>query len=174
MRRGFTVLELLVASLLLAMLVTMLSMMFNQSSIAWRTGVAGVAELNDVRAKLGAYHDIQDDILPGIGDIGARGGASDNRTVIYRTVSLWAKDQRNRLRVGQRAFADINSQEGGGGWDGAPAITISKAMRGTSESLGRAGSGSSMSAFIVGVQSAGPNRNFGDEDDITNWPEEAE
>ena len=47
MRRGFTILELLVASLLLGMLVTILTMIFNQSSIAWRTGVAGVADLDE-------------------------------------------------------------------------------------------------------------------------------
>jgi len=51
-RKGFTVLELLVASLLLGMLMTILTMIFNQSSIAWRTGVAGIADLDDVRAKV--------------------------------------------------------------------------------------------------------------------------
>ena len=34
MRRAFTMIELLVATMLLAMLVTILTMMFNQSSIA--------------------------------------------------------------------------------------------------------------------------------------------
>ena len=47
MKKGFTILELLVASLLLGMLMTILTMIFNQSSIAWRTGVAGVADLVD-------------------------------------------------------------------------------------------------------------------------------
>ena len=37
MKKGFTILELLVASLLLGMLMTILTMIFNQSSIAWRT-----------------------------------------------------------------------------------------------------------------------------------------
>ena len=54
MRRGFTLLELMVASLLLSMLVTVLTMVFNSASIAWRTGTAGVAELKDVRTELAA------------------------------------------------------------------------------------------------------------------------
>ena len=45
MKRGFTILEMLVASLLLGMMVTVLTMIFNQSSIAWRTGIAGVVEI---------------------------------------------------------------------------------------------------------------------------------
>ena len=57
MKKGFTILELLVASLLLGMLMTILTMIFNQSSIAWRTGVAGVADLDDVRAALVQFLD---------------------------------------------------------------------------------------------------------------------
>ena len=57
MKRGFTILELLVASLLLGMLVTILTMIFNQSSIAWRTGVAGVADLDDARANMAELRD---------------------------------------------------------------------------------------------------------------------
>ena len=37
---GFTLLEVLVASMLLAMLITILTMVFNSSSIAWSTGKA--------------------------------------------------------------------------------------------------------------------------------------
>ena len=65
MKKGFTLLELMVASLLLSMLVTVLTMVFNSSSIAWRTGTAGVAELKNVRTELGTFHDIMDDLLPG-------------------------------------------------------------------------------------------------------------
>ena len=45
-RNGFTLVEVLVASLLLGMLVVILTMVFNQSSIAWRTGKASVAEMD--------------------------------------------------------------------------------------------------------------------------------
>ena len=62
MKRGFTILELLVASLLLGMLVTILTMIFNQSSIAWRTGVAGVADLDDARANMAELRDEADNV----------------------------------------------------------------------------------------------------------------
>ena len=48
MKKGFTLLEVLVASLLMGMLVTILTMIFNQSSIAWRTGRASVADLAEI------------------------------------------------------------------------------------------------------------------------------
>lgn len=87
MKRGFTILELLAASLLLSMLVTVLTMIFNQSSIAWRTGVADVVELSKTRTQLGTYHDIEDDALPGLGQTGAQD--VQNRQVEYRTVSVF-------------------------------------------------------------------------------------
>ena len=37
-KNGFTLLEILVASMLMAMLITILTMVFNSSSIAWNTG----------------------------------------------------------------------------------------------------------------------------------------
>ena len=52
MRRAFTMIELLVATMLLAMLVTILTMMFNQSSIAWTTGLASVTGLGNAREHL--------------------------------------------------------------------------------------------------------------------------
>ena len=51
-QRGFTLIEVLVASLLLGMLVVILTMVFNQSSIAWRTGKASVAEMDGMRRLL--------------------------------------------------------------------------------------------------------------------------
>ena len=48
-REGFTLVEVLVASLLLGMLVTILTMVFNQSSIAWRTGKASVSVIDKMR-----------------------------------------------------------------------------------------------------------------------------
>ena len=49
MKRGFTLIEMLVASLLLGMLVTMLTELFSQSSIAWSAGTAMVTDLDDAR-----------------------------------------------------------------------------------------------------------------------------
>ena len=76
MRRGFTILELLVAALLLGMLVTILTMIFNQSSIAWRTGVAGLLDMDEVRDNIAAVRDEADCIY-----------VWNNK--VHRTLSIW-------------------------------------------------------------------------------------
>ena len=76
MRRGFTILELLVAALLLGMLVTVLTMIFNQSSIAWRTGVAGLLDMDEVRDNVSAVRDEADCIY-----------VWNNK--VHRTLSIW-------------------------------------------------------------------------------------
>ena len=167
MKRGFTLIELMVASVLLGMLMVVLTMIFNQSSIAWRTGVAGVAELGDTRRALGTFREICDDILPGVKQQNVTGGAGDNRNVDYRTVSLWQKNG-DGLRTGQRAYETIGS------WGSAPAIGLSDAMKGTSKGISSAGSGQNVSLFTVGVRSAGPDRKFGTDDDINTWPEDVD
>lgn len=165
-RKGFTLLEMMVASLLLGMLVTTLTMLFNSSSIAWRTGTAGVSELKEVRSNLGIFHDVQDDILPGLGDgASASGpGQGDNRSMNYRTVSLWDPSQDNKLRT-DRAYKQID-------WQGAPNVSISDAMKGASKSVGRAGAGIGSGLFTVGVRSLGPDGRADTADDITTWPDQ--
>jgi prepilin-type N-terminal cleavage/methylation domain-containing protein len=163
-RKGFTLLEMMVASLLLGMLVTVLTMLFNSSAVAWRTGTAGVSELKEVRMKLGVFHDVQDDILPGLGDRNSVLGQNDNRTIRYRTVSLWDPAQDNRLRV-DRAYDDIE-------WLSAPAITIADVKASQSKSVGSAGAGISAGLFTVGVRSRGPDGLPDTEDDITTWPDQ--
>ena len=64
-RGGFTLVEVLVASLLLGMLVTILTMVFNQSSIAWRTGKASVAEMDKMRRYYSQVQRYADNALPG-------------------------------------------------------------------------------------------------------------
>lgn len=170
MRRGFTLLELMVASLLLGMLVSVLTMVFNSSAIAWRTGTAGVAELKDVRTELGILHDVQDDLLPGLGQRNVTGGAADNRNVNYRTVSLWKPTEDNALRLGNRAFNDDKSVY----WGSASAISISDARTGANRSLSGAGTGNGSGLFTVGVRSAGPDGKFDTADDISTWPDKVD
>ena len=79
MRKGFTIIELLVASLLLGMLVTILTMIFNQSSIAWRIGVAATSNMDDVRDNIAALREEADN-------------AFVYNNEIYRTVGLWKND----------------------------------------------------------------------------------
>lgn len=153
MKRAFTILELLVASLLLGMLVTILTMLFNQSSIAWRTGVAGVADLDDVRTNIA---DLRDD--------------ADNAYVwnnnVQRLVGLW--DDGGNLR--KRAW-DV---EGEGSVKGT-VISLkddSKLSEIKTVSVGSGDSGSSIKTYSVNVKSAGPNREFNDYDDIWSFPDE--
>ena len=159
MRRGFTLIEMLVASLLLGMLVMALTMIFNSSSIAWRTGTAGVAVLNDTRRQLGTFHDIRDEILPGVGDPNGKGEA---RQINFRTVSLWQRNS-DQLRT-DRAYEQVR-------WGTAPQFTLGNAAQGQSCTL-QGGQTVGSGLFTVGVRSAGPNREFGDEDDITTWPDD--
>ena len=162
MRRGFTLIELLVASLLLGILVTILTMLFNSSSIAWRTGTAGVAKLQTVRRQLGIAHEIRDEALPGLGSPSASG---DNRPLTYRTVSI-LNDENGTVALRTdtgRAYEQIQ-------WDTAPVFNLSDAKKGSPKTLSNGqmvGSG----LFTVGVRSAGPDKEFGTEDDITTWPD---
>ena len=178
-RTGFTVLELLVASLLLAMLVTVLTMIFNQSSIAWRTGVAGVVELNTVRSTMGAYHDMQDDALPGLGQTASQAGAgaSDSRDILYRTVSVFAgwdgsgqlkpnNTERNDSNCRGRLYDKLDSSE-----SASSMFQIGDVRVGRKRDLG-SGNPPGGSAFAVGVRSAGPDKKWETEDDINTFPKE--
>jgi len=53
MKRGFTIIELLVASLLLGILTTILTMIFNQSSLAWQVGLSGISNMSGMREDIG-------------------------------------------------------------------------------------------------------------------------
>lgn len=175
MKRGFTVLELLVASLLLAMLVTMLTMIFNQSSIAWTAGLLSVDDVTKERRALGSWHDIEDDVLPGVTQQNAQTGSSDNRELKYRTVSLWQRGQVNTLRKNLRAFDQI-------AWDSGistklPNNVDSTVQQGTSVSATDSGGSARQNqnvggGVIVGVWSAGPDGQWSTDDDINTFPED--
>lgn len=163
MKKGFTLLEMMVASMLLGMLVTTLTMLFNSSSVAWRTGTAGVVELKNTRSALGTFHDIEDDLLPGLGDKNVSSDAS--RSLTYRTVSVWKEGQDNKLRT-DRAFDNSFS------WGKAPQISMSDAQKGAKKSLDSAGSGQQSGLYTVGVRSAGPDGKWDTADDISTWPDQ--
>ena len=148
MRRGFTLLELMVASLLLSMLVTVLTMVFNSASIAWRTGMAGVVNLYNTRTDLGKKHDNYDNILPGL---------KTKEDMEYRAVSLWKDGQ---LRT-DRAF-DVATES----------LSYAAAMTSREQGISDADSGWSVSLFTIGVRSAGPDGVFGTADDLSTYPYE--
>lgn len=168
MRKGFTVLELLAASLLLSMLVTILTMVFNQSSVAWRTGVAGVVRLGQTREQLGTLHDVEDDALPGLGMLGA---AVDNRQIEYRTVSIfrnWNGGSGTPTPASTGRLYELIDWKNAPKWektDNAVCMGESRSLNGHSSSRGG-------KAFAIGVKSKGPKE--GDpSDDISTFPEEA-
>ena len=147
LRNGFTLLEVMVACLLLGILVSALTMVFNQSSIAWRTGMAGVVNLYNTRTDLGKKHDNYDNILPGLKTAEDMG---------YRAVSLWKNGQ---LRT-DRAFAAATES-----------LSYADAKNAKPQGLSSASAGQSVSLFTVGVRSYGPDGLLGTADDITTYPE---
>jgi len=151
MRRGFTLLEVMVASMLLAMLVTILTMIFNQSSIAWTTGVASIQGLGNARRDMAIIGLKADNILDPM----------TGREVI----SVWNPsgsglnpDGRTVDRNGRQYVSGSLPQM----LDPAPndKLTVS------------GGSTQGRGSYIVGVTSDGPDRIPETWDDITTLPEE--
>lgn len=160
---GFTLLEVLVASVLMGMLVTILTMIFNQSAIAWRTGKASVADMSKTERNIARVHAMADNVLP------YTGGRN------YCVVSPWddadndTSDRLNTrgireastLRTGIKSVSGnfYNDDAGKNNWKqsnlGNPNLNGGK-------------------TFVVGVRSAGPDHQWETEDDISTWPDEVE
>ena len=172
-KNGFTLLELLVASLLMGMMISILTMVFNSSSIAWRTGKAGIAALGETRRKLSFSQKIADNVLPGVRkspsggnqEIGLVVGAWDwrnglrERAVVYNGKTPCDGDS-DRLNYANQNFNGLRNPSSFGnylGWDSVDT---------------RIGSSKSKSTYIVGVKSDGPDRTPGTADDISSWPED--
>ena len=138
MKRGFTIIELLVASLLLGLLMTILTMIFNQSSIAWRTGMAGISDLDEVRAKTAMVRDQADSAYVWNG-------------TIYGLQSLWNENDALNTRaiatMGKKAYFSVSDAEEG-------------ANKSPSVNVGSGSSGESFNTYLVNVESAGPDRNY--------------
>ena len=169
MRRGFTILELLVASLLLGMLTTILTMIFNQSSIAWRTGAASVADLDDVRDNIAELRD-----------------EADNAFVwndeVLRLTGLW--DENDKLNA--RACDAPNENSGVKDRWHAKLLQNKKKSELTKKSkehpvwsqnqnvvsVGSGDSGNQTKTYTVNVKCAGPDKEFDTWDDIWSFPDD--
>ena len=149
-RAAFTLLEVLVASVLMGMLVTILTMIFNQSAIAWRTGKAGVANMTEAERQLSRLHALADNVLPIAG----------NR---YCVVSPW-DDSSDTIRP-------RGVQDAGALGLGLPTGIDPVNRNDWRQTLRDASSAKSVKAYIVGVRSWGPDRIRDTEDDISTWPE---
>ena len=162
-RSGFTLLEVLVASVLMGMLVTILTMIFNQSAIAWRTGKASVADMSETERNLARVHAMADNVLPYTGGqnycvVSPWDDAhDDSSTRFYQRGIMRAQDLRTGVATVGGSF--YNQDAGKGNW--------------RQSNLGNPGLNGGKT-FIVGVRSAGPDREWDTEDDITTWPDEVE
>ena len=169
MRRGFTILELLVAALLLGMLVTVLTMIFNQSSIAWRTGVAGLLDMDEVRDNVAAVRDEADSIYIWNNEI-------------HRTLSIWkesgtgARPQLRKRAIDSTDNADVEERAKVQYLKGKSELKRDdlepKDAFGpvdVKQSESEAGKN-----WIVNVKSRGPNGVLNDYDDIWSNPDDFE
>lgn len=161
-RSGFTLLEMLVASSLLAMLVTILTMLFSQSSIAWSVGTASVAGMSDVRKAISTYQLESENAI-----------MNDEATPVpLKVTSIWAEDG-SGLKTGNDARRTLSKRSES--WLKKPTDTDFDDP--TTESAGQVGpiSGNGnqeRDTYIVGVTSWGPDGQPGTWDDITTMPEE--
>ena len=154
-REGFTLVEVLVAALLMGMLVTILTMVFNQSSIAWRTGKASVAEMDEMRRYYSQVQRHADDALPGVKD-----------TTAGRISGAWDGDG----ALQKRALAK---------WDTAIGINSSSFTPPSSDKScvrcpGRDFKTGTIASYTVGVWSYGPDGEPNTGDDISTWPVDVE
>lgn len=165
MKKGFTILELLVASLLLGMLVTVLTSIFNQSAIAWRTGTAGVADMDAIRDNMAEIREEADNVI-----IAKRNGSQQ----VYSLTGLW-DDETGELKTRACDVEDNNSK--------APVLS-SQIQSGSTVSawktsqnvlsVGNTGSSDTIKTYTVNVKSAGPDREFDTYDDIWSFPDDFE
>ncbi len=159
MKRGFTILELLVASLLLGMLVTILTMIFNQSSIAWRTGVAGVVDMDVTRGNIASLQKGADNVFFHGNEVGLVTGLWDENGVL-----------RTRACVGNAAKG-ANSPTSGESSEMARFNSSIDIQQMANQAVGNEGGARSVKSYTVGVTSWGPDGEADTYDDITTWPE---
>lgn len=173
---GFTLLEVLVASILLGMLVTILTMVFNSSSIAWRTGKASVAEMDDVRKNMSGAGLAADNAVPRVD--------TKNPQEWGCLVSPWKADGTMRKRGVEKMSS---SRIAGDAWS---SFTLDSNIKSPNNDVGpdkwarstgiplwaelapgRIGLGRNVASFTVGVMSLGPDGKADTKDDISTWPD---
>lgn len=163
MRRGFTIIELLVASMLLGMLVTILTMIFNQSSIAWRIGVAGVSDMDDVRDNMAELREEADNAF-----------AYGNE--IYRTVGLWDENGDLRDRACDAPGSQVKSEEGGKYRAQILRSRLNASNLKPSDlrliNVGNAQTPGRVQNYTVNVMSGGPNNSVDDWQAIWSFPDD--
>lgn len=179
MRKGFTIIELLVASLLLGMLMTILTMIFNQSSIAWRTGIAGTQNMGTVRENIAEIREEADNAFIWGNELHRNTGLWDktgklrNRACDANTQNDRNENQPTMLR---NWLSNLSNAKGDDflehfvGASGNSSAASGNNLGGNTSSSG----GGGVANYTVNVKSAGPDREFNTWDDIWSWPDDFE
>lgn len=158
MRRGFTILEMLVAALLLGMLMSIVTMIFTQSSVAWRLGAATVMDLNVMRNRMGAITENADNAFVYAGSV-------------YEHVSPLKEDGSIRA---DRPFGTLSgdaslfqgaAQSAYPAWSGQNKVLVVNDDGGT---------GHTFDSYVVNVMSGGPNNDIMDWQAIWSYPDDFE
>ena len=170
MKRAFTLIEIMVATMLLAMLVTILTMIFNQSSIAWSTGVASVTALGNTREEMSVCARESDNVI-----------VADNGSSLLGIGSVWDLwDEKSRLWKATpdsgamrtlRRYQDLEERfrkQNIGVGDVVDPLRDKTITINGANAVGR-------DSYLVGVHSYGPDGKTGGDnswDDISTMPEE--
>ena len=177
MRRGFTILELLVASLLLGMLTTILTMIFNQSAIAWRTGSAMVADLDEVRDNIATLREEADNAFVWDGKVrrlvsvwnshGDENNVLNDRACDAEDSDVYKGTYERREKQNRATMLDLTkggmlASENAAAWSTGQNVVL----------VGQGDSGNSAKTYTVNVMSAGPDREFDTWDDIWSFPDD--
>ena len=169
MRRAFTLIEIMVATMLLAMLVTILTMIFNQSSVAWSTGVASVTALGNTRETMSVCASEADNVI-----------LDDRGSTILGVTSVWdlwkdGKWETSQSKSGEartlKVFADFDEKFRS---QNVSASDVQEPLNDKIVSIS-GGSAAGRESFLVGVHSYGPDGKTGGDnswDDISTMPEE--
>ena len=170
------------ASLLLGMLVTILTMIFNQSSVAWQTGVAVTSSMDGVRDNIAALREEADN-------------AFVYNNEIYRAVGLWKTDGSGfRDRAvgvqGSTVFGEIGGEakflknkarsflRQRKPWTNAGMLSLdgggSNSGMGANQGANGGGNGGGKRNYMVNVRSKGPKNDENDWQAIFSQPDDPE
>ena len=140
MRKGFTLLELLIASALLGVIVMILTSIFSASSTAWSVGIAGVADLSESRRTIAKYERSANEVL-------------SDQLVLQDLIDTSGSPRTRAVKTGNSEFKITDPS----GWNNKSVNSAN--VR-------------SITDYVVGVMSLGPDGEYDTWDDVNTWPTE--
>lgn len=159
-KRGFTLIEVMVATVLFGIVTVTLSMVFSSSAAAWRIGRAGVLGMHKMRRDFSIKQLMADHALPNIQEKG--GGIGYVRVLWTGGGSL--QDSNGKSADTLRAFTTSESDFG----SVSPGLDTDCAVESPVEAPPV--KGNELQNYMIRAGSAGPDREWGTEDDIIAGP----